>query len=303
MGNSSNIRSNLAREGTVQWKSMPGLVDLHIENRSPRVSLLICLLSILIVFPAGISGQDVPPAPPETKSVDASVGALLDAIDKQSTELKDFSAGIRLDSLDGLSGGNERRVGRVYFTIDGGDKPRRKAAMILERTVDPEGRARERLEHYVYADGVLSDYDHEARKLTRRQLVGSDENRDPLRLGEGPIPIPIGQRKADILRSFKVELGVEPPSGLVKDPAEVHGLHLVPRPGTLLAEKDKIQSIDLWVDRKTSVAVAVSMLEADGDRVSARFFKSKVNEGIEGEDAKWLNAPEVDPREWRIDSR
>ena len=282
---------------------MPGLVDLHIENRSSRVSLLICLLSILTVFRAGISNQDVPPPPPEVVAVDASVGALLDAIDKQSTELKDFSAGIRLDSLDGLSGETERRFGRVYFTIDSGDKPNRKAAMILERTVDPEGRARERLEHYVYADGVLSDYDHEARKLTRRQLVGSNENRDPLRLGEGPIPIPIGQRKADILRSFKVELGVEPPPSLVKDPAEVHGLHLVPRPGTLLAEKDKIQSIDLWVDRKTSVAVAVSMLEADGDRVSARFFKSKVNEGIEGEDAKWLNAPEVDPREWRIDSR
>lgn len=267
------------------------------------MSLLICLLSILFVSGAGMSAQDVPAPPSEAVADDASVDAVLDAIDKQSTELRDFSAGIRLDSLDGLSGETERRFGRVYFTIEGEDKPSRKAAMILERTVDPEGRARERLEHYVYADGVLSDYDHEARKLTRRQLVGSNEHRDPLRLGEGPIPIPIGQRKADILRSFRVESGVEPPSSLVKDPTEVHGLHLVPRPGTLLAEKDKIQSIDLWIDRKTSVAVAVSMLEADGDRVSARFFKSRVNEGIEGEDAKWLNAPEVDPREWRIDSR
>ena len=59
--------------------------------------------------------------------------------------------------------------------------------------MDVDGRVRE-LEHYVYANGVLSDYDHEA-KLTRRQLVQDGELRDPLRLGEGPIPIPIGQRR------------------------------------------------------------------------------------------------------------
>ena len=265
--------------------------------------LIVCLLLLPLFQGETVHRDDAVDPPSGAVAADETVTRILDDVDTQSANLRDFSAGIRLDSLDGLSEETEQRFGRVFYTNDQADPPNRRAAVVLERSMDVDGRVRERLEHYVYADGVLSDYDHEARKLTRRQLVQDGEQRDPLRLGEGPIPIPIGQRKADILKSFTVAVAPSPPSGLVKDPSEVEGLHLVPRPGTLLAEKDKITFIDLWIDRTTKIPVAVSMQEADGDRISARFFKSKVNAGIEEADRKWLDAPEVDPREWRVDSR
>ena len=268
------------------------------------MSLFLCLLLILMACggPVIQAGPADPPA--EAAAADDDVTRILDDVDAQSAPLRDFSAGLRLDSLDGLSEETEQRFGRVFYTTDQAEPvPVRRAAVVLERSMDVDGRVRERLEHYVYANGVLSDYDHEARKLTRRQLVQDGELRDPLRLGEGPIPIPIGQRKADILKSFTVHPAPDPPAGLVKDPSTVEGLHLVPRPGTLLAEKDRLTFIDLWIDRKTKVPVAVAMQEADGDRISARFFKPRLNAGIDEADQTWLDAPEVDPRVWRIDSR
>ena len=44
------------------------------------------------------------------------------------------------------------------------------------------------------------------KKLSRYQIVREGQHNDPLKLGEGPMPLPIGQRKADIVRRFSVEL-------------------------------------------------------------------------------------------------
>lgn len=233
-----------------------------------------------------------------TIPADASVEVILDHVDARSASLESYTATVRLDSTDGLSEETERRFGRVYFTA----APRR-AAVVFERSIDPSGRARERLEHYVFADGVLSDYDHEAKRLVRRELVKPGETTDPLRLGEGPVPIPFAQRKTDILAAFDVTLGPPPPSSLVKDSACVVGLHLVPKSGTRLANQHDLASIDLWVDRATASPVAVKMNERDGDVVAATFSKVSFNKDLDPEAMKWLLAPDVDPREWRIESR
>ena len=155
----------------------------------------------------------------------------------------------------------------------------------------------------MYSDGILSDYDHEAKRLTRRQLVQPGETYDPLRLGEGPIPIPLGQRRVDIEKSFVVSLAPAPKTSLVKDPTRAAGLRLVPRPGTALVEKNKIASIDLWMDRVSGSPVAVSITERDGDQVSARFMDIQLNTGIDEKGERWFSAPEVDPKEWRIEVR
>ena len=80
-------------------------------------------------------------------------------------------------------------------------------------------------------------------------------------------------------------------------------LRLVPRPGTALVEKNKIASIDLWMDRVSGSPVAVSITERDGDQVSARFMDIQVNTGIDEKGERWFSAPEVDPKEWRIEVR
>jgi hypothetical protein len=41
---------------------------------------------------------------------------------------------------------------------------------------------------------------------SKRCVVKEGDTRDPMRIGEGPVPLPIGQKKADILQRFEVEL-------------------------------------------------------------------------------------------------
>lgn len=234
--------------------------------------------------------------------LDPAVVSILDAIDAQTLALRDFASTVRMDSYDELADETERRFGRVYLRMPAADGSReRSAAVVFERTIEPGGRARERLEHFVFADGVLSDYDHEAKRLVRRRLVQEGDDRDPLRLGEGPVPIPIAQRKADILGAFEVTEGPSIPERILKESTDVRGLHLVPRTGTKMAEDGRIASIDLWVQGDAAIPVAVEIHERDGDRTALRFLKPIMNEGLDKAAADWLVPPPVDVSTWRIE--
>jgi hypothetical protein len=236
--------------------------------------------------------------------LDPTVVAILDALDAQTVAMRTFASTVRMDSYDDLADETERRFGRVVLQIepsDDGGRLNRIAAVVFERTISPSGRARERLEHYVYRDGVLSDYDHEAKRLTRRRLVDDGDDRDPLRLGEGPVPIPIAQRKADILAAFDATVGPAIPARVLSDAADVRGLHLVPKAGTRMAEDGRIAAIDLWVRGDAAEPVAVEIHDADGDRTALRFLKPTLNTPLGDDDLRWLVPPAVDPATWRIE--
>jgi hypothetical protein len=238
------------------------------------------------------------------RDLDPAAVAILDALDAQTVAMRTFASSVRMDSYDDLADETERRFGRVVLQInpsEGDMRPNRIAAVVFERTISPSGRARERLEHYVYRDGVLSDYDHEAKRLARRRLVEDGDDRDPLRLGEGPVPIPIAQRKADILAAFDVTVGPAIPARVLADAEDVRGLHLVPRPGTRMAEDGRIAAIDLWVRGDAAEPVAVEIHDADGDRTALRFLKPILNTPLGDDDLRWLVPPAVDPATWRIE--
>lgn len=232
--------------------------------------------------------------------------AIVDRIDAHGRDLRTFSSRIRMDSYDDLADETERRFGRVWLETAMSKeslKGRRNAAVIFERTVEDSGRSRERLEHFVYRDGVLHDYDHEAKLLVRRRLVEAGEDRDPLRLGTGSIPIPVGQRKSDLLESFDIAAASDPPSNLVPDGTPHLGIRLVPKAGTRLAVEGKTKFIEYWVSPDDGGPLSVQVTEADGDRVAVRFFDPRSNPTLDAEARTRLDPPEVDPSEWRIESR
>ncbi|MAH65509.1 MAG: hypothetical protein CMJ27_03840 [Phycisphaerae bacterium] len=253
-----------------------------------------------------------------TPEADREIRRLLEAIDVQTLALRDFVSRVRMDTYDDLADETEKRFGRVYMvmpTLVAEEAPKpdpsaevearkhRRAAIVFERSIEPSGRARERLEHFVLDDGVLSDYDHEAKRLVRRRVVEPGDRRDPLRLGDGPVPLPIGQRSEDIVRHFDVTLAAAVPTRIAKSAEDVVGLHLVPKPGTEMAENRKIASIDLWLVGEDHLPFAVELRERDGDRTTVRFFDPVLNAGIDEAARRWLEAPEVDPKVWRIESK
>lgn len=271
----------------------------------------------LIAIGLLLTGASDPPAPstlPEgvvrcatpSRTDPGDPMAVVELVDAHGAGLRTFASRIRMDSYDDLAAETERRFGRVWLeTASEADalRSRRNAAVVFERTVEDSGRSRELLEHFVYRDGVLHDYDHEAKLLVRRRLVRAGEDRDPLRLGSGSIPIPVGQRKADLLASFEIAAASDPPPNLVPDGTPHRGVRLVPRTGTRLAVEGKTRFIEYWVAPEDGGPIAVQVTESDGDRVAVRFFSPRSNPVLDEEARRWLDPPTVDPAEWRIESR
>jgi len=231
---------------------------------------------------------------------------VVDRIDRHGRDLRTFSSRIRMDNYDDLADETERRFGRVWLETSprtAGSEPDRHAAVVFERTVEGSGRSRERVEHFVYRDGVLHDYDHETKLLVRRRLARSVDDPDPLRLGSGSIPIPVGQRKKDLLEAFEIAVAPDAPTNLVPAGVERRGVRLVPRSGTRLAAEGKIAHIDYWVSPNDGGPISIRVTESDGDRVAVRFFDPRTNPELDAEGRRWLDPPPVDPAEWRIEVR
>jgi len=116
---------------------------------------------------------------------------------------------------------------------------------------------------YIFDGQWFMEKDAVGKFYQKRQVAPPGERVDPLRLGQGPIAIPIGQRKKDILDRFDVELlpsdaGLDVPKDAPRSEkeaaerrkADVDGawqLHLTPKPR--FAEEEDFTDIRLWYKR------------------------------------------------------
>ncbi len=167
------------------------------------------------------------------------------------------------------------------------------------------GRRKERHpKHIIFRDGWLVEIDHENRQFVKRQVVAPGEDVDPLRLGEGPIPLPIDQTRESVLSRFDVsliDLPEDGPLARLRGGADVDGLHLVPKAGAPVA-KD-FASVDLFFDRETRLPAGVTVIKPNGDRKTARLTDLRRNPPFDAEDLAKLDIAEPKGGDWRIDVR
>lgn len=147
------------------------------------------------------------------------------------------------------------------------------------------------------------------RQFIKRQVVRPGETFDPLRLGQGPFPVPINQRRSDILARFEAELlpataDLEEPS-LTAFVAGSAQLRLVPRPGT--DESDQFEEVRLWyrpAEDGLLLPLLARTLDLDGDVSTVQLLNVETNIPIDpalldtttpGPDEGW----DVDIQPWR----
>lgn len=235
---------------------------------------------------------------PERSAVDA----LLDDLEKAAEGLRDFEARIAYHKLDAALDRREIRAGRIVYQVreDG-----TKRFAVLFDTVTIGRSQRDVKKHYVFDGSWLAEIDHEQKMFIKRQVVEPGKRMDPLKLGEGPFPLPIGQPRAEVLARFDVSEASVPDEIPLKllDKAKVRGIRLVPKPGT--PEAEEYTSVDVFYDTETLLPVGVDALAArdavegyEGkDRKFVLMTQLKKNEGV---DDAMLTVEEPDPREWRI---
>ncbi|MBX3317960.1 MAG: hypothetical protein KF902_13980 [Phycisphaeraceae bacterium] len=144
---------------------------------------------------------------------------LLVALETADLEIKTFKAGIRYTRIFSLAGDEQIRDGTLYYeTLDRGDATtpasRRFAVHFTQLRVGK--RVEKEPKDYIFDGEWLVERLEKDKQFIKRQVVPPGERFDPLRIGEGPFPVPVGQRRDDVLKRYRVTM-LAPDDGVDAD--------------------------------------------------------------------------------------
>lgn len=242
--------------------------------------------------------QDVPAGVPQPQ-IPAELNALLDELEASAEDLHAFTAEVTYEKQDAILGRKELRAGKLIYRLD--PHSREKAFAILFDSTIVNNRKRQDPKHYIFNGRWLAEIDAQNKQFIKREIVPPGKALDPLKLGEGPFPIPVGQPKAEVLARFDVTAAEIPGEGMLKELKEVRGLSLRPKPSS--KEAEQYAKLDLFYERQSLLPVGIVISETNGDRKTVRLTDAKRNPDLADDQLQKLNIQEPDPREWRIDIR
>jgi outer membrane lipoprotein-sorting protein len=258
--------------------------------------MMLCGLAVVLACgPAGFS-QDAAratatgpaTAAPNALPADASVDQTLDALDAVGRELKSFTAGVKLSEKDEIAQDTVVRTGKfIYQALGVGDSRLR----VTFDTRIQDGAAQPQKIEYLLDKGWLIDRNYGRKIEVNRQMRRPGEKIDLMKLGEGPFPLPIGQKKEDVHKQFDVKR-VELAEGELK--GAIH-LELTPLPGTRF-ERD-FATIDVWVDQNSHMPVRIETEDKNQTTVRTTDL-SDVKLGAQLSDADF-KLPDIPASEWQ----
>jgi len=205
-----------------------------------------------------IPGLSTPAEPEEKPRHPDAAEDLLDALESADAGIDTFTATIDYAKFYAIQSDVQRRVGQIYYKTtrpedEAADStiPQRQFAVTFTELI--VGDRREQIDqHYAFDGEWVVEKTAEDRQFTKRQVVPPGEEFDPLKIGEGPFPVPVGQRKADILERFEAEIVPTEDdlseSALI-DFAKAKGLiqlKLTPRPGS--PQADDFKNVRIWYE-------------------------------------------------------
>ncbi|MEM9662458.1 MAG: hypothetical protein AAF937_09135 [Planctomycetota bacterium] len=217
----------------------------------------------------------------------ANADELLDAIEKSDRDIGRLTAAMQYHRLFELAGDEQTRLGMLQFVnerdADGEPANRRFAIRFDQVTVDDR---RERDGRTFVFDGEwLTERIPSDKLMLKRQVAPPGADFDPLKVGEGPLPIPLGQAKADILERYDVTMP-EPLDGIDHrvDKARLQSyitameaaqLKLIPKD-----EDNQFEEIRLWYRTvETGVLPCMALtINRTGDEVMVQLLDFRLND-------------------------
>lgn len=233
-----------------------------------------------------------PTGPTTTRAgLDPAVEKILDRLEARGKEIKDIEAALIFVKHDPVFNSTEKFEGTVLFKEE---KPNPRFLIRFDRS-NLNGRVNEKKEWHVFDGRWYIEAREKNSAIIRHEVLRPDESREVFRLGQGPFPLPFGQKKADILKQFTVKLITPEP----KDPPEGDHLELSPLPNTELSKK--YEKIHFFIDRKQGLPSRVQTVEKEsGDEITASFSNPKLNQGLPGSKLELPNLPEYSITEDRL---
>ena len=205
--------------------------------------------------------------------------AMLGALEKAGDTISTFRANVIYDRVDAVSENRERRTGQIVLAQIAGQLKSRTLAIMFDQLIDASGHATTERQRFVFSGGWLFEFDDQRHQLIARELVAPGEQLDPLRIGEGPIPIPIGQKKEQVLQRFEVKFAEQPAEPLLKRLENIQGLALHPKQNA--GVDPDLGDICVWYDLTTLMPVAVKATTKGGDEKILLLTKIEVNKALD----------------------
>jgi outer membrane lipoprotein-sorting protein len=187
-------------------------------------------------------------------SASSSVDDVLDALDQRGHDLKSLTADVSMGDVDPNIGDvGATHTGRLVYQDLGNGNARFR--LLFDKKIS--GKAIQNQKHdYVYADGKLTDRDYERKQQSTKQILKPGEKMELFKLN-GPFPLPLGQNKDDVHKTFDVTK-VAPADD---DPKGTIHLQLTPHANSDIARQ--FSAIDIWVDPATALPVRVKTMNAN----------------------------------------
>ncbi len=248
------------------------------SNGANRHRAAVPLLAAILLCCAALSKQSIwakaTPAAATRSAAPATVMApvppavykWLRSLDERGQTLHNFSADIRMSVHHLRTDEKDINIGRIWYqTLKGRTRfDIRFNVLVVDGAI-----ARRHANHDIVFDGRwLIDRDGAAKIYRKVQVAPPGLHYDPLKLGQGPIPIPIGQSPAAVEKNFTVSLvpAVKADAGLIH-------LKLVP----IDAKAFTFKRLELWIDPKLDLPVRILRIDPDSTPTLAVLTKVNVN--------------------------
>lgn len=250
-------------------------------------ALLILLTTLNLLSPGGQAAapdaaEPVEPAVPTSADVPATAEELLARLEAADADLESLSADVAYSKTNLLVGEDQRRLGRLYFRQlepEGDSEADSRRQFAIEfHTLYLDDRKEEERRSFVFDGRWLVEKlpDETPPQMFKREVVPPGETFDPLAIGEGPFPIPIGQKREDILQHYDAELI---PAG--DEPVDQHTWHIRLQRKPEAKDVLDVETLDLWYLRKNLLPVRAQAIDEAGNMTEVTLAKIERNTAID----------------------
>jgi outer membrane lipoprotein-sorting protein len=219
---------------------------------------------------------------PAAVAADPKVDAILDRLEKEGKDIKDLTANVNQELYQIIPDDRQTKRGVVrYRAARNGQDPK---FMIYFDTLIHDDLKLNQKEWFCFDGKWFREIREQTKGAIDREVVADGEKFDAFKLGEGPFPLPFGQKKSEILKEFDVTLAARAKD----DPADTDHLVMVPKKNGKFVKKYK--KLEFWVERKDSLPVRVVSHDTHSNIITANFSEIKINTGIADREL-WIDVP------------
>ena len=215
----------------------------------------------------------------EGRPVYSTAEALLEALERAGDDIRTLRADVRYDRRFALQGDRHVRDGRLYFRATPGEG---RAFAVHFETLRIDDRLQDDPQTWVFDGRWLVEKRPAQRSFVKREIAREGDDFDPLRIGEGPMPIPIGQKAEEILARYDAEL-LAPGDGLEALPAflaDSYQLRLTARRDAQAEASGELREVRLWYMRDTLLPRMARTVNRARDESYVVLLNLRINEEL-----------------------